>query len=475
MTRAPGPEVQALIRLGVDGLAAAVRTRSLDPQRVAAAFCDRLERVNPSLNAVVGYRRQAVMDEAVRLAGRLDGSEELPLAGVPFTVKDNLWVEGERIAQGSRLFAHHHAPRDAWAVARLREAGAVVLGITNTPEFACRGVTESPLHGLTRHPLDAGLTPGGSSGGAAASLAAGIGMFALGTDAGGSIRRPAAHCGLVGLKPSAGLVPHPWGFGEPNYGFSVVGLLARTVSDCKAVYRELTAYDAGDASAPPIRVDLFDDPLADPTRMRIAWSPALGCGFPVDEDVRVCLESRITELRESGLTIETADPEWPTGTGAYPLIALQQKGLQGLYAPNYPTLPPGLDPDIEEAIAQGARHRPGHWLALLRRLEAIRHALSRFFERYDLLLTPTAPVTAWPVGAWPSMIGGQQVGPRGHAAFTPLFNYCGVPAISLPAGDVRGLPVGLQAVAPRFEDARLLAWAMAAEALSGSAWPHARH
>jgi len=458
----------------VDGLAAAVRARALDPQRVAAVFCDHLERVNPSLNAVVGYRRKSVLDEAARLADRLGGREALPLAGVPFTVKDNLWVEGERIAQGSQLFAHHRAPRDAWAVARLREAGAVVLGITNTPEFACRGVTESPLHGLTRHPLDAGLTPGGSSGGAAASLAAGIGLFALGTDAGGSIRRPAAHCGLVGLKPSAGLVPHPWGYGEPNYGFSVVGLLARTVSDCRAVYRELTAYDAGDASAPPIRVDLFDDAPLDPTRMRMAWSPALGCGFPVDGDVLACLESRIETLRERGFKIETADPHWPAGTGAYPLIALQQKGLQALHAPDYPILPPGLDPDIEEAIAQGGRHGSGDWLPLLRRLEAIRDALSRFFERYDLLLAPTAPVTAWPVGNWPSVIGGQQVGPRGHAAFTPLFNYCGVPAISVPAGEVRGLPVGLQGVAPRFEDARLIAWAAAAEALSDNVSPHVR-
>lgn len=468
-------DVPALIRMGVDRLAAAVRTRSLDPLQVAAAFCDHLERVNPSLNAVVGYRRHAVLDEAARVSVRLDANGALPLAGVPFTVKDNLWVEGERIAQGSRLFAHHHAPRDAWAVARLREAGAVVLGITNTPEFACRGVTESPLHGLTRHPFDPGLTPGGSSGGAAASLAAGIGMFALGTDAGGSIRRPAAHCGLVGFKPSAGLVPHPWGFGEPNYGFSVVGLLARTVSDCATVYRELSAYDAGDASAPPIRVDLFDEAPPAPAGMRIAWSPSLGCDFPVDGAVRSCLEHRISVLREHGFRIEAADPEWPIGTGAYPLIALQQKGLQALYASADEAISPELDPEIAEAISQGARYRANDWLPLLRKLEAIRRALSRFFERYDLLLAPTAPVTAWPVETWPSMIDGQPVGPRGHAAFTPLFNYCGVPAMSMPAGEVGGLPVGLQVVAPRFEDARLMAWAGAAESLSDTVLPRAPH
>jgi aspartyl-tRNA(Asn)/glutamyl-tRNA(Gln) amidotransferase subunit A len=462
-------DVQQLNRLGVAGLAAGVQARALDPRVIAEAFCDQLERVNPALNAVVGYCRQSVLDEAARLTKRLDASENLPLAGVPFTVKDNLWVAGERIAQGSRLFADHRPLRDAWAVARLREAGAIVLGVTNTPEFACRGVTESPLHGVTRHPLDPERTPGGSSGGAAAGLAAGIGMFALGTDAGGSIRRPAAHCGLVGLKPSAGLVPHPWGFGEPNYGFSVVGVLARSVADCTVVYRELTAFDAGDVSAPPIRVDLFDEPQGDPPGLRAAWSPSLGCGFPIDADVRACFEARIAVLRERGFRIEEADPEWPAGTGAYPLIALQQKGLQLLHAPAYPLVSDQLDPDIAGAIAQGASYPANHWPQLLRRLETIRGALSRFFDRFDLLLTPAAPVTAWPIGTWPSTIGGQPAGPRGHAAYTPLFNYCGVPALALPAGAIRGLPVGLQVVTARFEDARLLSWAAAAESTWDSA------
>jgi len=457
-------DLRRLFSLGVAGLAAAVRSRALDPRAVAEAFCDQIERVNPALNAVVAYRRQSVIDEAARLLKRLDASEDLPLAGVPFTVKDNLWVAGERIAQGSTLFADHHPSRDAWAVARLREAGAIVLGITNTPEFACRGVTESPLHGVTRHPLDPERTPGGSSGGAAASLAAGIGMFALGTDAGGSIRRPAAHCGLVGLKPSAGLVPHPWGFGEPNYGFSVVGVLARTVAVSTAVYREHTAFDGGDASAPPIRVDLFAEPQEDPAGLRIAWSPSLGCDFPLDPDVRAAFEERIAMLRERGFTIEEAYPDWPAGTGAYPLIALQQKGLQLLHAPQYPNTPEQLDPDIADAIAQGASYPASHWPQLLRKLESIRLALSSFLDRFDLLLTPAAPVTAWPIGTWPSTIGGRPAGPRGHAAYTPLFNYCGVPAIALPAGEVGGLPVGLQAVARRFEDARLLGWAAAAEA-----------
>jgi len=458
-------EVSALLALGIDRLSDAVRAGALDPAQVAAAFCDHLESVNPSLNAVVDYDRACVLGEAAVVSSRLRAGEALPLAGVPITIKDNLWVEGRRIAQGSRLYAEFIAPRDAWAVARLREAGAIFLGITHTPEFACRGVAESPLHGVARHPLDPSLTPGGSSGGAAAALAAGIGLAALGTDAGGSIRRPAAHCGLVGLKPSAGLVPHPWGFGEPNYGFSVVGVLARSVADCEAVYRELMAYDAGDASAPPIRMNLASGRPADARMLRVAWSPSLGCGFPVDHDVLAQFERGIGHLREAGFPINRADPVWPEGTGAYPLIALQQRGLHLLYGSASSDQLSQLDPDIRGAMDQGEACPPDEWLMRLRQLEAIRSALARFFNEYDLLLCPSAPVTAWPIGDWPMMIGGQEAGPRGHAAFTPLFNYCGVPALSLPCGRVRGLPVGLQAVAPRFEDARLLTWAAHAESL----------
>jgi aspartyl-tRNA(Asn)/glutamyl-tRNA(Gln) amidotransferase subunit A len=454
----------SLCRLGVSGLARAVRNRQLDPVVVAQVFCDHLEEVNPLLNAVVSYRREAVIAAAERLRERLIDEPELPLAGVPITVKDNLWVAGERIAQGSRLFQDFIAPRDAWAVARLREAGAIVLGITNTPEFACRGVTESPLHGVTRHPMDVRLTPGGSSGGAAVAVAAGIGLAALGTDAGGSIRRPAAHCGLVGLKPSAGLVPHPWGFAEPNFGFSVVGVLARTVADCQAVYRELTAFDHADVAAPPLQVDLFEDGQADPKTLRVAWSPHLGCGFPIDQDVRVAFDARITSWRAAGLRIECADPHWPEGTGVYPLIALQQRGLYLLYGAESADRRDQFDPDIVDAIARGSRVTGSEAVTLLAQLESIRNALSDFFRDFDLLLCPSAPVTAWPIGDWPTTIGGHPVGPRGHAAFTPLFNYCGVPAMSIPAGLVRGLPVGVQVVAPRFQDARLFNWARLAEA-----------
>ena len=420
------------------------------------------------LNAIVQFDARLVLEEAEAVDRRLADGEALPMAGVPFTAKDNLWVGGRRVSQGSRLFDDFVAPRDAWAVARLRSHGAVMLGITNCSEFACKGVSSNPLYGATRHPVDPSLTPGGSSGGAASALAAGLGLLALGTDAGGSTRRPAAHCGLVGLKPSAGLIPHPWGFPEPNYGLSVIGALARNVADCAWLYDHLLAYDAGDPAAVPIAVALQAGhglAMPFPASLRIAWSPRLGCDFAVDEDVLQALQQRVDALRAAGWKIDDADPPWPAEAREYPLLALQQAGLHALYGHRLADARDRIDPDLVAQIEAGAAITPGDVAQALRLRERIGASLLRFFERFDLLLCPTAPVTAWPIDQLgPAVIGGSPAGPRGHAAFTPLFNYCGVPACSVPAGLVRGLPVGLQIVGPRFEDARVLQCAAQVEA-----------
>ena len=444
------------LKWGVEELARRVQSSGLRAHDVAHAFCDRIDAINPKLNALIGYDRALVMAESDAVDQRIAAGESLPLAGVPITVKDNIWVKGRRIAQGSRLFESFIAPRDAWAVARLRERGAVVLGITNCSEFACKGVTTNMLYGVTHHPDDVALTPGGSSGGAASATAAGLGLAALGTDAGGSIRRPAAHCGVIGLKPSSGLVPHPWGFAEPNFGVSVIGVLARRAQDCVAVFREMIAFDAGDPAGVPIGFDSGDwnAPLA--SSLRLAWSPKLGCGFPVDHDVMAQFEAVVKRLQVAGWSIEQADPRWPDGTHTYPLLALQQAGLFALYGSRSAAERAMIDPDLNAQIDAGATIDGSAVAETVRRREPIVRALQNFFDRYDLLLTPAAPVTAWPWHTVPKTIGGEPVGPRGHAAFTPLFNYCGVPACTVPAGRVRGLPVGLQVVGRRFDDALVM-------------------
>ncbi|MBB1601174.1 amidase [Variovorax sp. UMC13] len=458
-----------LHEMGARELAVRVASGALRATEVARHFIDRVERLNPALNAIVQFDPRQVLDDAAAVERRLASGETLPMAGVPFTVKDNLWVEGRHIAQGSRLFEDFIAPRDAWAVARLRARGAVVLGISNCSEFACKGVTSNLLYGATRHPIDPTLTPGGSSGGAVSALAAGLGLLALGTDAGGSTRRPAAHCGLVGFKPSPGLIPHPWGFAEPNYGLSVIGVMARTVADGAWLYDQLLAYDAGDPAGVPIGVGLDASPSLDaplPGDLRIAWSPQLGCDFAIDDDVLAMLQSRVDALRAAGWRIADADPPWPAEAREYPLLALQQAGLHALYGHRLAEERERIDPVLVQQIEAGARITPADVARALRLRQRIGASLARFFESFDVLLCPTTPVTAWPLDQLgPATIGGRPAGPRGHAAFTPLFNYCGVPACSVPAGEVRGLPVGLQVVAPCYEDARVLQCAQHIETL----------
>ncbi len=456
--------------LNARDIAREVNAGRLEAPELAAALCARIERLDPVLNAFVDYDRAAVIAEAEAVARRVRAGEVLPLAGVPFTVKDNLWLGGRRATFGSRLFADFVAPRDAWCVARLRRLGALPLGVTNCSEFACKGVTTNPLHGTTRNPWDLARTPGGSSGGAVAAVAAGLGPLALATDAGGSTRRPAAHTGLVGFKPSLGAVPNPWGFDDPNHLLSVIGQVGRDVADVALMARSLYDWVAEDPLSQPVfGPRLLDADGCDPRTLRIAWSPDLGCGFPVDAAVADAFAAAIERLRERGWRIETASPAWPAGMDGYALLALQQAGLAALFGDALAADGARFDPDIAAQIELG-RQIPGTVTAAMLQLrDRLGATLARFFADHDLLLCPTAPVEAWAADRLgPAEIGGRPAGPRGHAGFTPIFNYCGVPALSLPCGvGAAGLPVGMQVVGARYADGRVLAAAAAMEEALG--------
>ena len=218
----------------------------------------------------------------------------MPLAGVPVVIKDNIWVDGWRVTQGSRLFADFVAPRDAIAVERLKKAGAVVVGMGATSEFACKGVTTSLLFGPTRHPLDPELTPGGSSGGPATAVAADLVPLAIGTDAGGSSRRPPAHVGVVGFKPSYGAIPYGPGFAEPFFDISVIAPIARNVADAALAFEVMAGPDARDSDS--ALVESGDVDLPD---LRIAFSPKLGLDTPVDPVIAERLEAIVEHLAQS--------------------------------------------------------------------------------------------------------------------------------------------------------------------------------
>jgi aspartyl-tRNA(Asn)/glutamyl-tRNA(Gln) amidotransferase subunit A len=468
-------EISQLHRLPARLLAAEVNSRSVSAREVAQVFCERVTRLEPQLNAFADFNPALTLACADEVDRRLAAGESLPLAGVPFTVKDNLWLGGRPATFGSRLFADFVAPLDSWCVARLRALGGVPLGVTNCSEFACKGVTATPLHGETRNPWDLQRTPGGSSGGAVAAVAAGLGPLALATDAGGSTRRPAAHTGLVGMKPTLGRVPNPWGFDDPNHLLSVIGQIGRDVEDVAWMLDLLTAWAPADPLSNPVfaQPDAMAGLMRPLPRRRLAYSPQLGCGLAVDADVRATLDRAVQSLRASGWLIEEADPIWPDQAREYPLIALQQASLAQLHGARWQREPGLFDPDIGAQIELGLQVTGPRLAELLRLREHLHASFTALFERYDALLCPVSPVEAWPLGRLgPETIGGLPAGPRGHAAFTPLFNYGSVPAISLPCGSgSSGLPVGLQIAGPRFADARVLQLAWHAEQILGTSPP----
>jgi len=441
-------------------IAAAIRSGKAKARDVAEAAIARVAAKNPALTAIVDFDPAEARRDADRIDAERKSGFDGPLLGVPYTVKDTTWVAGRRVTNGSLLYKDFIAPRDAVSVERLKAAGGVFLGMTNTPEMAAKGHTENKVYGPTRHPMNPALTPGGSSGGAAAGLAAGFSPIALGTDGGGSGRRPASHCGVVGLKTSAGAIPSPFGFGGaygPLYG--VTAPMGRTVADAALMFEVMAGADPRD----PHSVPTYD--VAPPAKPRIAYSPRLGLDVAVDADVRDAVEAAVDTLRGAGWSIQNADIVWPQGAGELAFAAVNASISLLLYGERH-TAEPGLFGDnIANMIERGRGMKGTDVVAAYRFADAAARAVAEFFTHYDYLLTPTTACVSWPVGTvYPTVIENKPAGPRGHAVFTPLFNLALVPGISIPCGSGRdGLPVGLQIVAPRLHDRPLLKMAARAE------------
>ncbi len=445
-------------------IAEAVRSGKSSAAEQAEEAIRRIEVGNDALNAIVLFDPADVRRRAAEVDQRVKAGVDLPLAGAPVTIKDNIWVAGRRITQGSRLFADFVAPASAIAVERIERAGAIIAGMSNTSEFACKGQTTNLLFGATRHPLDLSLTPGGSSGGPVAAVAGGLLPLAIGTDAGGSSRRPAAHTGLVGFKPSFGAIPYGPGFEEPVTGISCICPIARTVAEVRLVFEVLRGADARDP-------DSFATPLVNPISREpvIAFTPKWGLDVPVDPDVAKQIRAAVMALRRAGLNVIDRDPVWPGGMGENALMPLQHAGLAAVHGAAWIADPSRIDPDLGDQIAAGFRYTGVEMAnALLASNRVARSAAAYFVEaEIDFAIGPTTPCCAWSVElSAPPTIDGIPVGGRGHAVFTPLFNHAKQPAISIPCGTNRdGLPIGLQIVAPRYRDIHLLEVAARIEAI----------
>lgn len=440
------------------------RSRRGSPVEAALAVLARIERLNPRLKAFSFVAAEQALASARASEARwLRGAPDGPLDGVPVSIKDLILTRGMPTLRGSRTVdAAGDWSVDAPATARLREAGAVLLGKTATPEFGCKGETNSPLTGLTRNPWNLAKTPGGSSGGTAAAVAAGMGPVSVGTDGAGSIRIPAAFCGNVGFKPSFGRVP-----AYPLSYFGTVAHLgphAMSVRDAALMMNVLSRPDARDwTSLPPDGRDYLEGLDSGIRGLKVAWSPTLGYARNVDPEIAAACARAIGRWSDLGAIVEAVDPgiEDPLEI----TCGLWFVGAWTLWNTLTPAQQTLTDPDFAAEARLGAGPSALDVQRLNLRRGALGAHLRQFMERFDLLVTPAVAVPAFDVRP----PGQAEVTPAALLGWTPFsypFNLTQQPACTVPCGlTAAGLPIGLQIVGPMFGDALVLKAARAHETL----------
>ncbi|MFE0252483.1 amidase [Streptomyces sp. NPDC059010] len=427
------------------------RAGEFSPVDATRAALERAERIQPEVNAFVRLTADEALTRAAESAERWRrGAPAGPLDGVPVTVKDILLMRGAPTLKGSKAVPEKGGcAEDAPSVARLRAAGAVFLGKTTTPEFGWKGVTDSPLSGVTRNPYDPTRTAGGSSGGAAAAVALGAGPLALGTDGGGSVRIPAAFCGIFALKPTYGRVPL-----YPASAFGTlahVGPMTRDAADAALLLDVIGAPDSRDWSALPPAPGSFTSALEGGVRgLRVAYSPSLGGQVAVRPAVAAAVRRAVEGLAGLGAYVEEADPDFTDPVDAF--HTLWFTGAARVTQHLGPHQRELLDPGLREICGAGARLSALDYLAAVDVRMELGRRMGRFHDGYDLLVTPTLPITAFEAGAEVPKGSGHRRW-TGWTPFTYPFNMTQQPAASVPVGtDGTGLPIGLQLVAARHRD-----------------------
>lgn len=439
--------------------------RALSPVEVARDALARIDRFEPEVNAFVVRDEQVTLAMAEAAQARwLKGDALGPLDGVPVTIKDNLGVAGWPMRRGSAVASDAPFQQDAPATARLREAGCVFLGKTTMPEYGWKGVGDSPLSGITRNPWDVSTGPGGSSSGAAVAAALNLGCIHLGTDGAGSVRIPAAFCGVFGLKPSYGRVP-AWPVSTMGF-LAHLGPLTRTVRDSALAMNAIGRPDARDMTA---FKDMPPDFTAELDRgvrgLRIAWSPRLGVDVPVDSEIAALAHAAALVFEELGASVEEVDPgsDDPVET----LMTLWAAGAALALRSADAATRGRMDPGLVAVAEMGERIDSATYVdALLNQRNALSYRMAQFHERFDLLLTPTLPLPAFAVGRNTPGHGRYGEDWTRWTPFTYPFNITQQPAAAVPCGlTSAGLPASLQIVGPFGSDLLVMQAAAAFEAV----------
>jgi aspartyl-tRNA(Asn)/glutamyl-tRNA(Gln) amidotransferase subunit A len=452
-------------------LATGIAKKKISPVEILEAVLDRIERLRP-LNAYVtldpeGARRAA---KAAERAAMRKGARLGPLHGVPFSVKDLVITRGVRTTFGTPFYKDNVPDEDAPIVERLKRAGAIMVGKTNTPTFGWIGATHNLLFGPTRNPWNLERTPGGSSGGASAAVAAGLAPLAVGTDGGGSIRIPSSFAGIYGFKPSFGRIPvYP---PTAAWSLSHVGPMTRTVKDAALMLNACAGPDDRDPYALPAPgVDYVTALRGSLKGLRVAFADTLGYSEVLDPEVRTAARRAARVFRELGCRVEEVNPGWPSPFPCW--HAIFAGGIATRMASSLKEADK-IDPGLLRIIHDTLKNAPTTYVqAWFDRLAWWEHP-RRFFQKYDLLLTPTLARTAFEIGLDnPTEIAGTPVPEWAWTPFTYPFNLTGQPAASVPCGfSKEGLPIGLQIVGRPSADVTVLRASAAFEA--ARPWAHHR-
>jgi len=455
-------------------LAHLIRSKAISPVELLQAHFAAIERLNPKINAIVTLAAESAIAAARRAEQVAMSGDKLGLLhGVPIGIKDLTLTGGIRTTFGSPLHADHVPDEDAAVVKRIKQAGAIVVGKTNTPEFGAGANTVNRLFGATRNPWDLALTVGGSSGGGAAALASGMLPLAEGTDFGGSLRVPAAFCGVVGLRPTAGLVPRyptplPWDVG------TVHGPMARNADDT-ALLLEAMMGDADwltpvSTAAPWRGVAGAVAQIRDLKQMRIGYAADIA-EVGIDPEIGAACEAAAQRLVDCGASVEDVKFSVADGRDAY--LVLRGLTMVTRFFDSLDEVEK-FEPNLRRNIASGTKLTIGEIARAERKRAELWHRWRTLFERIDLLLTPTTPVSPFPVEQnYPDVIAGRKTTSYiDWIAPTFLVTLASLPAASAPCGHTgSGLPIGLQIIGPRFAEPKILAAAKFVHEMNPTAWP----
>lgn len=446
------------------------RDRSLSPVEVTTAILTQIERLDPEINAYVTVTPELAMEQAKQAEQMWQAGIAGDLLGVPISIKDLTLTKGIRTTRGSKLYENWIPDLDAVFVERVKNAGSVMLGKTNSPEFGWKGETTSPVSGTTRNPWNLDRTAGGSTGGGSAAIAAGMGPLTQGGDGAGSIRIPSSFCGIYGLKPSFALVP---AF-PPSAVVDVahLGPMTRTVADSALLLNVVAGEDPRDRFSWSSNLDYLTFCETRSLKgWRIAWSPDLGYAAIEPEVLAIC-ERQLEVLRDLGAEVVEAHPAL---SDPWSIIDdLWSAAMGAAHSDNLDEVADVIDPGRKKVVEYGLTLTGAGLTRQQQRRAEYYEAWRQFMQDYDLFVCPTMPCTAFAAGLdFPPEIAGRTMTYLGWTAYTYPFNLTGMPAATVPCGFASdGLPVGLQLVGRWHDDGSVIAASAAFEA--AVPWAHLR-